>query len=40
MYQEYARGVSARTLRQRYGLSNTSFKRIITRFEELGRRLS
>lgn len=40
MYQEYKRGVSAAELRRRYGLNNTSFKRIITRFEELGRRLS
>ena len=40
MYQEYRRGVSAAELRRRYGLNNTSFKRIITRFEELGRRVT
>ena len=40
LYQDYKRGVKVSVLKQRYRLNSTSLRRVITRFEELGRRLS
>ena len=40
LYQDYKRGVKVSVLKQRYRLNSTSLRRVITRFEELGRRVT